>query len=98
MPTPAPAFRKVGDEIAVGVLDVHGGAWNAKNRTAEEPMDRAIAGSGVLVVAVDLTLAPEAPYPRRSMLNCSSTMPRRPSRALSGITDNQFRLTNASTC
>lgn len=45
------------------VLDLHGGAWNAKNRTAEEPMDRAIAESGVLVVAVDLTLAPEAPYP-----------------------------------
>ena len=45
------------------VLDLHGGAWNAKNRTAEEPMDRAIASSGVLVVAIDLTLAPEAPYP-----------------------------------
>lgn len=45
------------------VLDLHGGAWNAKNRTAEEPMDRAIAASGVLVVAIDMTLAPEAPYP-----------------------------------
>jgi acetyl esterase/lipase len=45
------------------VLDLHGGAWNAKDRKAEEPMDRALAASGVLVVAVDLTLAPEAPYP-----------------------------------
>jgi acetyl esterase/lipase len=45
------------------VLDLHGGAWNAKDRRAEEPMDRAIAESGVLVVAIDLTLAPEAPYP-----------------------------------
>jgi len=45
------------------VLDLHGGAWNAKDRTAEEPMDRAIAGSGVLVVAIDMTLAKEAPYP-----------------------------------
>ena len=45
------------------VLDLHGGAWNAKDRRAEEPMDRAIAASGVLVVAVDLTLATEAPYP-----------------------------------
>ncbi len=45
------------------VLDLHGGAWNAKNRTAEEPMDRAIAASGVLVVAIDMTLAAEAPYP-----------------------------------
>jgi acetyl esterase len=45
------------------VLDLHGGAWNAKDRTAEEPMDRALAASGLLVVAIDLTLAPEAPYP-----------------------------------
>jgi acetyl esterase len=45
------------------VLDLHGGAWNAKNRKAEEPMDRALAASGLLVVAVDMTLAPEAPYP-----------------------------------
>ena len=45
------------------VLDLHGGAWNAKDRLAEEPMDRSIASSGVLVVAVDLTRAPEAPYP-----------------------------------
>jgi acetyl esterase/lipase len=45
------------------VLDLHGGAWNQKNRFAEEPVDRALAASGLLVVAVDLTLAPEAPYP-----------------------------------
>ena len=45
------------------VLDLHGGAWNRKDRLAEQPMDRALAGSGLLVVAVDLTLAPEAPYP-----------------------------------
>ena len=45
------------------VLDLHGGAWNRKNRFAEEPMDRALAASGLLVVAVDMTLAPEAPYP-----------------------------------
>jgi acetyl esterase/lipase len=45
------------------VLDLHGGAWNGKNRLAEEPMDRALAASGLLVVAVDMTLASEAPYP-----------------------------------
>jgi acetyl esterase/lipase len=45
------------------VLDLHGGAWNRKDRFAEEPMDRALAVSGLLVVAVDMTLAPEAPYP-----------------------------------
>jgi len=45
------------------LLDLHGGAWNNKDRRAEEPMDRAVAASGVLVVAIDMTLAPEAPYP-----------------------------------
>jgi acetyl esterase/lipase len=45
------------------VLDLHGGAWNRKDRLAEQPMDRALAASGLLVVAVDMTLAGEAPYP-----------------------------------
>jgi acetyl esterase/lipase len=45
------------------VLDLHGGAWRRKDRLAEEPMDRAIAASGVLVVAIDLRLSEEAPYP-----------------------------------
>jgi acetyl esterase len=45
------------------LLDLHGGAWRRKDRLAEEPMDRAIAASGVLVVAIDLRLSEEAPYP-----------------------------------
>ena len=45
------------------LLDLHGGAWNDKDRFANEPMDRAVAESGILVVAVDLTLGGEAPYP-----------------------------------
>ena len=45
------------------LLDLHGGAWNDKDRLANAPMDEALAASGILVVAVDLTLAPEAPYP-----------------------------------
>src|SRR3954471_9839264 len=45
------------------VLDLHGGAWQRKDRKAEEPMDRAIASSGVLVVAIDMTISGEAPYP-----------------------------------
>src|SRR5262249_59707325 len=32
------------------VVDLHGGAWNAKDRRAEEPMDRALAASGLLGV------------------------------------------------
>ena len=45
------------------ILDLHGGAWNNKDRMAEQPMDRAIAESGVLVVAIDLTSAMDIPYP-----------------------------------
>jgi acetyl esterase/lipase len=56
-------YRPEGPGPFPTVLDLHGGAWNAKDRTAEEPMDRAIASSGVLVVAIDMTNAPEAPYP-----------------------------------
>ena len=45
------------------LLDLHGGAWRRKDRLAEEPMDRAIAASGVLVVAIDMRMSGEAPYP-----------------------------------
>jgi acetyl esterase len=45
------------------VLDLHGGAWSGKDRYANEPMSRAVAESGVVVVAIDMTLAAEAPYP-----------------------------------
>jgi len=59
----ARAYQPSGPGPFPTVLDLHGGAWNAKDRHAEEPMDRALAASGILVVAIDLTLAPEAPYP-----------------------------------
>src|SRR5262245_62425957 len=45
------------------LLDLHGGAWNNKDRFANEPMDRAVAASGGLVVAGDLMLAPDAETP-----------------------------------
>jgi acetyl esterase/lipase len=45
------------------LLDLHGGAWNNQDRKANAPMDESLASSGILVVAIDLTLAPEAPYP-----------------------------------
>ena len=45
------------------LLDLHGGAWNRKDRSANAPMAKAIAASGVLVVSPDMTLAGEAPYP-----------------------------------
>jgi acetyl esterase len=56
-------YRPQGKGPFPAVLDLHGGAWSRKDRLAEEPMDRALAASGLLVVAVDLTLSSEAPYP-----------------------------------
>jgi acetyl esterase len=45
------------------LLDLHGGAWHDKDRFANVPMCEAAARSGILVVAIDLTNSPEAPYP-----------------------------------
>jgi len=63
----ARVYQPIGQPAGTGpfptILDLHGGAWNAKDRHAEEPMDRALAAGGALVVAIDMTLAPEAPYP-----------------------------------
>jgi acetyl esterase/lipase len=60
-------YQPQADDMNAGsfpvVLDLHGGAWNNKDRLANVPMDEALAASGMLVVAIDMTLAPEAPYP-----------------------------------
>lgn len=45
------------------LLDLHGGAWSRKDRYANEPMARAIAAAGMLVVSPDLRISSEAPYP-----------------------------------
>lgn len=45
------------------LLDVHGGAWNDQDRTANAPVDERLAASGILVVAIDVRLASEQPYP-----------------------------------
>jgi acetyl esterase len=45
------------------LLDVHGGAWNDQDRTANAPVDERLAASGILVMAIDVRLAKEAPYP-----------------------------------
>ena len=45
------------------LLDVHGGAWNRGDRTADDVMNRALAASGIVVAAIDFRLAPAHPYP-----------------------------------
>ena len=56
-------YQPQGDGPFPALLDLHGGAWNDKNRTANARMDEKLAASGLLVVAIDLTRAPDAPYP-----------------------------------
>lgn len=56
-------YQPQGDGPFPTLLDLHGGAWNNQDRTANAPMDESLARSGILVVAIDLTRAPEAPYP-----------------------------------
>jgi acetyl esterase len=59
----ARVYQPQGDGPFPALLDLHGGAWNNQDRTANARMDERIAASGILVVAIDLRLAPEAPYP-----------------------------------
>ena len=59
----APIYQPEGAGPFPTLLDLHGGAWINKDRFANEPMDRAVAASGVLVVAIDMTIGTEAPYP-----------------------------------
>lgn len=56
-------YQPQGDGPFPVLLDVHGGAWNAQDRTANAPVDERLAASGILVVAIDVRLAAEAPYP-----------------------------------
>ena len=45
------------------LVDVHGGAWNRGDRSADAVMNRALAASGLVVAALDFRLAPNHPYP-----------------------------------
>ena len=59
----ARVYQPQGDGPFPVLLDLHGGAWNNQDRQANATMDESLARSGILVVAIDLTRAPEAPYP-----------------------------------
>jgi acetyl esterase/lipase len=45
------------------VVDVHGGAWTHFDRTADTYFDRALAGCGLVVVALDFRMGPAHRYP-----------------------------------
>ena len=45
------------------LLQVHGGAWNNKNRTDGQNTALDLAAAGIVVLSIDFRNAPEAPYP-----------------------------------
>jgi acetyl esterase/lipase len=66
-PLMARIYQPQGDGPFPVLLDVHGGAWNDQDRTANAPMDERLAASGILVAAIDVRWASEAPYPASVM-------------------------------
>ena len=48
------------------LVAVHGGAWNANDRTAGELANRTLAGAGIVVVAIDFRQGPDHQHPSAS--------------------------------
>jgi acetyl esterase len=45
------------------LLEIHGGAWTQNDRTQNQPLDEALAASGLVVAAIDFHLGGQAPHP-----------------------------------
>jgi acetyl esterase len=56
-------YQPAGTGPFPAVLQVHGGAWNHKNRTDGQNTALELAEAGIVVLAIDFRNAPEAPYP-----------------------------------
>jgi acetyl esterase len=56
-------YQPAGNGPFPALLQVHGGAWNNKDRTDGQNAALDLARAGVVVLAIDFRNAPEAPYP-----------------------------------
>ncbi len=56
-------YQPAGTGPFPAVLQVHGGAWNNKNRTDGQNTSLDLCAAGIVVLAIDFRNAPEAPYP-----------------------------------
>jgi acetyl esterase len=69
-------YQRIGDKVQVArlyqpagngpfpaVLQVHGGAWNNKDRTDGQQTAMDLVSSGIVVLSIEFRNAPEAPYP-----------------------------------
>jgi acetyl esterase len=56
-------YQPAGSGPFPAVLQVHGGAWNDKDRTDGQNTALDLAEAGIVVLAIEFRNAPEAPYP-----------------------------------
>jgi acetyl esterase/lipase len=56
-------YRPTGTGPFPAVVSIHGGAWTSGDRMQNEPIDRALAAAGAVVVDLDFRMPPEARYP-----------------------------------
>jgi acetyl esterase/lipase len=62
-PRLARLYQPAGTGPFPAVLQVHGGAWNNKDRTDGQNTSLDLAAAGIVVLSIDFRNAPEAPYP-----------------------------------
>src|SRR4030081_703113 len=62
-PRLARLYQPAGTGPFPAVLQVHGGAWNNKDRTDGQKTALDLAAAGIVVLSIDFRNAPEAPYP-----------------------------------
>jgi acetyl esterase/lipase len=56
-------YQPAGSGPFPAVLQVHGGAWNNKDRTDGQNTALDLCAAGIVVLSIDFRNAPEAPYP-----------------------------------
>jgi acetyl esterase/lipase len=56
-------YQPAGNGPFPALLQVHGGAWNNKDRTDGQNTALDLAAAGIVVLSIDFRNAPEAPYP-----------------------------------
>jgi acetyl esterase len=56
-------YQPAGSGPFPAVVQVHGGAWNSKDRTDGQQTALDLVSSGILVLSIEFRNAPEAPYP-----------------------------------
>lgn len=62
-PRLARLYQPAGPGPFPAALQIHGGAWNAKDRTDGQNTALDLAAAGIVVLSIDFRNAPEAPYP-----------------------------------